>query len=313
MLWCRQSLGGDAVRPLSRTSTALHNLVHRQPDALRRPPLDPPYRLLKVWPVRRSPVRYSEDPRQLGDGSQPTDPGSLPMWRSLRTAKRKAVGTVIYARQGYRDPEPGARREWLDVRPVAYRASLDSHWITDWWQLEENRRVRTRTLEWAWTDFLGEEDRRFLEVMQFVHGHHRAGESMRFLAESLLEGNTQGLTYLIDEAWVRRCSTEDFHESYEVSIGSGIHGVLVGETDDMGKAMQMAKMGIDRARDLLAARLAEAGGLSAEVASSRDRWPEPRIHYVPDARDRAADFDRLRRHYEELRDQIQRDEPGEDG
>ena len=234
----------------------------------------------------------------------------MPSWRSLRKAKRKAVGTVIYSHHAYRLPEPGARREWLDVRPVAYRPSIDDHWITDWRQLDATRRVRTRSLEWGWTDFLSDEDRRFLEVMQFVHGGHRPDESMRSFAESLLDGYNRRLTDLIDEGWVRGCSGENFDESYEVSIGSGLRGDLVGHTDDMAAAKKLAREAIDGARDLLAARLAEAGGLAAEVASCRDRWPEPRIHFVPDARDRAADFKRLRRHYEDLLDQADDDEGG---
>ena len=86
------------VGPLRRKSTALRELAPRRPDALKEPPLEPSYRLLRVWPVRRSPVRFSENPRQLADGSQPEGPGSLPSWRSLRMAKHKGVGAVIYAR-----------------------------------------------------------------------------------------------------------------------------------------------------------------------------------------------------------------------
>lgn len=71
----------------------------------------------------------------------------------------------------------------------------------------------------------------------------------------------------------------------------------------MDTATKLARTAIEAARDLLATRLAEAGGLAAEVASCRERWPEPRIHWIPEARDRAADIERLRRRYEELRDQ----------
>lgn len=94
---------------------------------------------------------------------------------------------------------------------------------------------------------------------------------------------------------------------FEISIGSGSRCDLVGYTDDISEAKETAEEAINRTRDRLAGRLAESGGLGAELAYCRDRWPEPQIHFVPEAVNRAAEYDRLRRLYEELRDQTEDD------
>lgn len=298
---------------LRRVPTVARRATRLEPAALVRPPLDPPYRLLRIWPVRRSPLRFTEDPREWADTPPPGEADLLPGWRSLRRAKRKAVGTVIYSRCAFRLPEQAAKREWGDVRPVAYRASLDGHWVTDWSALRRTREHRTRGLDFAWDDFLDETDRRFLEVMRFAHGDHHRGERIRHLARSLPGDAAGRLPELVDEGWVRDVGNDDLQETYEVSIGSGSTSDLVGVVTDMRQGRKLAEQAIDQARDLLAARLADAGGLAAELASCRARWPEPQIHFVPQAVDRAAAFGRLRRLYEELRDDAEDDDQDGDG
>ena len=302
--------GEALVDRLRRMSTAVQRAARLGPAALVRPPLDPPYRLVRLWPVRRSPLRFTEDPREWDCTPPSGEAGLLPSWRSLRRAKRNAVGTVIYSRHAFRLPEPAARREWVDVRPVAYRASLDSHWVTDWSALDTTRRHRTRSLDEAWEDFLDDTDRDFLEVMRFAHGKHRRGERIRHAAASLLGDAAGRLPELVDEGWVRAVADENLRYTYEVSIGSGTTSDLVGEATGIREGEKLARQAIDEARDLLAASLAKAGGLAAELASSRPRWPDPQIHFVPQAVDRAAAFDRLRRLYEELLDAPDEDDRG---
>jgi hypothetical protein len=54
--------GEALVDRLRRISTAARRAVRLEPAALVRPALDPPYRVLRIWPVRRSPLRFTEDP-----------------------------------------------------------------------------------------------------------------------------------------------------------------------------------------------------------------------------------------------------------
>ncbi|MHB1446407.1 MAG: hypothetical protein ACYCZV_12225, partial [Acidimicrobiales bacterium] len=276
--------------------------LHRQPRALRRRPTQPRYRLLRVIPVRRHPIRFTEDPREwiYEKGGSPNQ--LLKGWRSLRRAQRKALGTVIYARLAFRLPERGARRSWSDVGAVAFRASIRDPWVTDWDALELAERWQLPELEALWQGSLDQDHQRLLEVMRQVHGdwairrHRQIGR----VAEGLL-ARRHWSSAQADQAWIRELPTQPRErQMYEVAVGRGHEARLLGRTDSFGKAEAMAAAGIERARDALAQVLIEQGGLAAELAGARERWPEAKVTHVPPFYGRPP-IQRLRPTYEALK------------
>jgi hypothetical protein len=262
----------------------------RRPElALRKAPLAPAsYRRLGLFPVRRGRVRFTEDPREQDDRIPDDLDSSFGSWRSLGRAKRRAMGDVIYVRVSWR------ALGVFDDRPtifsgravaVAFRSNSHSHWITDWDALGRARNLAHPKvdLDPSWEDFLTEEDRRYLEMMRFLH---RAGsrEDFRRRAQNLLDRSAAA--DFVDEAWiwqVKETTDENprVSERWEVVIGSDLIGRKAGDALTLEEAIGLAELAIGRARDELAAQLAAKGGLAAEMAAHRSSWPAPKIHLVP--------------------------------
>jgi hypothetical protein len=277
--------------------------IDNRTDVLKRRPLEPPYRICGLWPARGHPVRYTEDPRDASAvGYEVGEPESLPSWRSLHGAKRKAVGTVIYARVLYRDPERTGRTLWEPTMAVAHRMSARHHWIVDWDAIERVRTVRARHIE-DWQHLLAVEDKRLLEVMRTVRGGREQQWSIGRLAGWLY--GSENLDYLpdrVDDAWVVESRTEEGGRIYEVGIGRGRWGGadLVGRSTELSEAMETARGRIEMSRDRLQAKLIGLGGFGLDLAACRDRWPAPNINFVPAVVDRAAQLEQLQKHYEQL-------------
>lgn len=267
------------------------------------PPLWPAYRWLGVWPLRRSPVRFGEDPREwVRSEISPDDPPRLPSWRSLRRAQRKALGTVIYARQACRFSDTGLRRDWSNVVAVAYRASLRDHWVTDWDALQRVERNRTRQVR-DWTHLLSDEDRSFLDVMRMARGDQRWEYRVGQLARSVMGGEFHPLHSQVDLGWIVASRDENRNVSYEVSVAARPDRDLLGVVDDYTDAWNLVVATIEQARDRLAVILGDYGPLGVDLAACRHRWPRPDIRYIAPAVDRRASLESLRRLYENLRDQ----------
>ena len=202
------------------------------------------------------------------------------------------MGTVIYARVTWRglsvfDDRPTTFSEHGIA--VAYRRDARCHWITDWHALRRAQDLSHPRvdLDPFWEDRLSQEDRQYLEMMRFLHPARPAREHFRRRAEILLDGNTAA--HLVDEAWIRPVRVTNGEgpaetELWEVIIGSDLSGRKAGNTATFEEARGLAELALGRARDDLAAQLAERGGLAAEMAAHRSSWPEPTIHLVPNPR-----------------------------
>ncbi|MDQ1439366.1 MAG: hypothetical protein QOK43_2995 [Acidimicrobiaceae bacterium] len=230
-------------------------------------------------------VDFSEDPR---DGSEDERdlPPRRPSWRSLRRALRRARGPVLYARRWWWYECDGKPVRCCSAIPVAYLHTDGTTWVTDWSAVEEveNRR-RARVVEAQWEDWLSPDHAEVLDVMRLCHvGRHASRHSGRVgpLARRLL-GQPSALCELVDDAWVidwpRGCSQDG---AYRVVIGiSTSRSRRVGEFADMKEAQQAALDAVDDARRRLASLLAERGGIAAEFAAARARWPRPSVRFVP--------------------------------
>lgn len=208
--------------------------------------------------------------------------GSLRVWRTLRRAKRRALGDVIYARVSWRVPDPfddHVRSVSERGIAVAFRRDTRSRWITDWSALleAENLAHPRVALDPDWEELLSQDDQWFLDMMRFVHRPPRRADFGR-RARHLLGPSV--LTLLVDAAWIRQVQEPGEEERWEVVIGTD-RGRKAGDAKTLEEALGLAELAIGTARDQLAEQLAAKGGLAAEMAAHRSSWPAPQIHVVP--------------------------------
>jgi hypothetical protein len=250
---------------------------------LRKPPLETCYRRLGLFPLRRGSVRFTEDPRTEEQRLPDDDAHSFRAWRTLRRARRRAVGDVIYARVSWRVPDPyhdHIRTVSERGIAVAFRRGEGSPWITDWSALlkAENLAHPKVALDPDWEELLSKDDQSFLDMMRFVHRPPRRADFGGW-AQHLL--GRSAVAPLVDAAWIRQVGEPEDEERWEVVIGTDRRARKAGDAKTLKEALGLAELAIGTARDELAEQLAAKGGLAAEMAAHRSSWPAPQIHEVP--------------------------------
>jgi hypothetical protein len=253
-------------------------------SVLRKPPMVWAPRRLGVFPRRTLAVDFTEDPRS-GCEDENDLPPRRPSWRSLRRALRHARGPVLYARRWWWYESDGRPVHCCIAVPVAYLHTDGTTWVTDWSAVERvERRRRAEALDEEWEDFLPADKAEVLDVMRLCHAGRSASRGsgrVGPLARRLL-AEPSALCELVDEAWVidgpRGAGLEG---EYRVVVGTLSRSRFVGEFADIDAAQQVALDAVDDARRRLASLLASRGGIAAEFAAARARWPRPSVRFVP--------------------------------
>lgn len=241
-------------------------------------------RRLGVVPRRSVVVDFAEDPRD-GCEEEGDLPPRRPSWRSLRRALRHARGPVLYGRMWWWYESDGRPVRACSTIPVAYLHTDGRTWVTDWSAVQGVQRRRAKAVEDQWEDWLPAGHSDLLDVMRLCHAGRAASRGsgrVGPLARRLL-GEPSVLCDLVDDAWVidhqRGARTEG---RYRVVIGTATsRSRRVGEFAEMDAAQQAALDAVEDARRRLAARLAGQGGIAAEFAAARARWPRPSVRFVP--------------------------------
>lgn len=210
-------------------------------------------------------------------------PPRRPCWRSLRRALRQAQGLVLYARQwAWSEDELEGRR--CHTSPVAYR-DAQGLWIIDWSALSDVEDWPPgRAVDICWEDWLTADQRLFLHAMRLVHDRLRLRDRRVGPLVRKLLGDGTLLAELADTGWVI-CRPHGPGPSgepeYRAVIGSVSVSRHIGDFTGISDAEHAARAAIDDARAELARRLVAKGGLAAEFAAARSRWPEPSVRYAP--------------------------------